>query len=107
MDDTLELPTATSQPVDREAQEEDEQSSGDEDQGPDWTKLPYVLHSSSQSCINSDHRSGSASRPVIPKRGEKEFEPIAAGGSGLQRHVLDRARNAMFSALSASRTISR
>lgn len=91
MDDTLEKPTSISQPVDSEERNDDEESSADEDQGPDWTKLP----------------SASAARPVIPKRGEKEFEPISAGGSGLQRHVLDRARNAMFDALSASRSISR
>ncbi|PCH39798.1 hypothetical protein WOLCODRAFT_66993 [Wolfiporia cocos MD-104 SS10] len=90
MDDSLEKPTAISQPSNQEEREEEDQSSGDEDQGPDWTKLPY----------------GSISRPVIPKRGEKEFEPSTAGGSGLQRHVLDRARSAMLDALSAPRTIS-
>ncbi|KAF9816380.1 hypothetical protein IEO21_04133 [Rhodonia placenta] len=89
MDDSLEKPTAASQPTDPEEHPEDEQSSGEEDQGPDWTKIPYVV-----------------ARPVIPKRGEKEFEPIAAGGSGLQRHVLDRARSAMLDALAAPRTIS-
>lgn len=46
-------------------------------------------------------------RPVIPKRGEKDFEPAAGGGSGLQVHVLDRARAAMFDALKADRAISR
>ncbi|KAJ7496042.1 tRNA-splicing endonuclease subunit sen54 N-term-domain-containing protein [Mycena galericulata] len=48
----------------------------------------------------------SAARPVIPRRGEKEFEPQPGGGSGLQVHVLDRSRNAMFDALRATRTIS-
>ncbi|CCL99722.1 uncharacterized protein FIBRA_01744 [Fibroporia radiculosa] len=91
MDDNLEKPTAAPLPSKPEDREEDEQSSGEEeDQGPDWTKLP----------------SSSAARPVIPKRGEKDFEPNATGGSGLQRHVLDRARNAMLDALSAPRTIS-
>lgn len=52
-------------------------------------------------------RSASGVRPVIPKRGEKDFEPIAAGGSGYQRHVLDRARSAMFDALRATPSISR
>ncbi|KZT09154.1 uncharacterized protein LAESUDRAFT_722880 [Laetiporus sulphureus 93-53] len=89
MDDSLERPTALSQSADL-LEQEDEQSSGDEDQGPDWTKILSL----------------SVSRPVIPKRGEKDFEPSAAGGSGLQRHVLDRARNAMFDALSAPRSIS-
>jgi tRNA-splicing endonuclease subunit Sen54 len=47
------------------------------------------------------------SRPVIPKRGEKEFEPKPGGGSGLQVHILDASRNAMFEVLKAQRTISR
>ena len=47
------------------------------------------------------------SRPAIPKRGEKDFEPKSGGGSDLQVHVLDAARNAMFDALKAKRTISR
>ena len=46
-------------------------------------------------------------RPIIPKRGEKDFEPKTSGGSGLQRHVLDRARSAMLDALRATRTTSR
>lgn len=46
-------------------------------------------------------------RLVIPKRGEKDFEPKPGGGSGLQVHVLDAARTAMFEALRAKRTISR
>ncbi|KAL6303916.1 tRNA-splicing endonuclease subunit sen54 N-term-domain-containing protein [Sparassis latifolia] len=50
-------------------------------------------------------RSGIA-RPVIPKRGEKDFEPNVTGGSNLQRHVLDRSRNAMFDALRAAPGIS-
>ena len=49
----------------------------------------------------------SVARPVIPKRGEKDFEPAPGGGSGLQLHVLDRARFAMFDALKATRTTSR
>ncbi|KAH9936421.1 tRNA-splicing endonuclease subunit sen54 N-term-domain-containing protein [Fomitopsis serialis] len=89
MDDTLEQPNSVpvTEQIDRE---EDEQSSGDEDQGPDWTKLPSLP----------------TARPFIPKRGEKDFEPTTAGGSGLQRHVLDRSRHAMLEALSAPRTIS-
>ncbi|KAI0917086.1 hypothetical protein AcW1_007627 [Taiwanofungus camphoratus] len=91
MDDTLEKPTAVPKVANPEEREDDEQLSGDEDQGPDWTKLPG---------------SGTVARPVIPKRGEKDFEPNAAGGSGLQRHVLDRARSAMVDALSVSPSIS-
>ncbi|OSC97513.1 hypothetical protein PYCCODRAFT_1419435 [Trametes coccinea BRFM310] len=91
MDDNLELPTSALNPAAaKEREEEEEQSSGDEDQGPDWTKIPGL----------------NVARPVIPKRGEKDFEPIAQGGSGLQRHVLDRSRSAMIEALRASRTIS-
>ena len=51
--------------------------------------------------------SGNAARPVIPKRGEKDFEPAHGGGSGLQRHNLERARSAMFDALRSTRAISR
>lgn len=40
MDDNLEKPTSKSLLAPAENPEEDEQSSGDEDQGPDWTKLP-------------------------------------------------------------------
>ncbi|KAM5535011.1 hypothetical protein V8D89_011384 [Ganoderma adspersum] len=90
MDDNLELPTSISKLDAAVVQEEEEQSSGDEDQGPDWTRIPGLA----------------AARPVIPKRGEKDFEPTAHGGSGLQRHVLDRSRSAMLEALKATRTIS-
>ena len=51
--------------------------------------------------------SNNAARPVIPKRGEKDFEPAHGGGSGLQRHNLERARSAMFDALRSTRAISR
>ncbi|KAF8125714.1 tRNA-splicing endonuclease subunit sen54 N-term-domain-containing protein [Boletus edulis] len=56
----------------------------------DWTKLSLVP----------------TARPIIPKRGEKDFEPAPGGGSGLQLHILDRSRDAMFEALRAKRTIS-
>ena len=39
MDDTLELPTSIPAPDVAAEKEEEEQSSGDEDQGPDWTKI--------------------------------------------------------------------
>ncbi|KAI0304496.1 tRNA-splicing endonuclease subunit sen54 N-term-domain-containing protein [Multifurca ochricompacta] len=58
----------------------EQNSSEDEDGGLDWTKLPLNVP-----------------RPVIPKRGEKDFEPAHGGGSGLQRHTLDRARSAIKS----------
>ncbi|KAG6334811.1 hypothetical protein ID866_4283 [Astraeus odoratus] len=89
MDDALEIPQAHLKPS-PEGAGDDEHSSGDEDGGLDWTKLP---------------KSGTA-RPVIPKRGEKDFEPTHGGGSALQLHVLDRARGAMFEALRAERSIS-
>ncbi|KIJ64666.1 hypothetical protein HYDPIDRAFT_175586 [Hydnomerulius pinastri MD-312] len=89
MDDVLERPSPQ-QPSSKDHNEED-QSSGDEDGGLDWTKLPGP---------------GTTARPVIPKRGEKDFEPTQEGGSGLQLHVLDRARGAMVEALRAGRSIS-
>lgn len=86
MDDTLEQPnTPFVEPGDEEHEQD---SSGDEDGGLDWTKLPL---------------GNNAARPVIPKRGEKDFEP---SGSGLQRHNLERARLAMFDALRSTRAIS-
>ena len=44
---------------------------------------------------------------MIPRRGEKDYEPIVQGGSGYQQHVLGRARSAMLDALNVPRTISR
>ncbi|KAF8067707.1 tRNA-splicing endonuclease subunit sen54 N-term-domain-containing protein [Lyophyllum atratum] len=89
MDDTYEEPTVLPQKsLDSNQEENDEQSSDEEDGGLDWTKLPGIA------------------RPVIPKRGEKDFEPKPGGGSGLQVHVLDHARSAMFEALKGTRTIS-
>ncbi|KAF8158038.1 tRNA-splicing endonuclease subunit sen54 N-term-domain-containing protein [Crassisporium funariophilum] len=92
MDDSLELPTALPPKAplgDLPPDDDDQQSSDEEDGGLDWTKLLPA-----------------SARPVIPKRGEKEFEPRAGGGSNLQLHVLDRARGAMFDTLRATRTIS-
>ncbi|KAJ3777072.1 tRNA-splicing endonuclease subunit sen54 N-term-domain-containing protein [Lentinula raphanica] len=89
MDDNLEKPTAELKAEAGDDLAEEDQSSGDEDQGLDWTKLMPK-----------------AARPVIPKRGDKEYEPSKKGGSGLQQHILQRSRNAMFEALRADRTIS-
>ncbi|KAI0696426.1 tRNA-splicing endonuclease subunit sen54 N-term-domain-containing protein [Cytidiella melzeri] len=90
MDDSIEAPSFVSKPAlsDERREDDDAQASEDEDEGLDWTKLP------------------TAARPVIPKRGEKDFEPKVSGGSGLQRHVLDRARSAMLEALKATRSTS-
>ncbi|KAI6139314.1 tRNA-splicing endonuclease subunit sen54 N-term-domain-containing protein [Pisolithus tinctorius] len=89
MDDILEQPQSHPKLLGDHAGDE-EQSSGDEDGGLDWTKLPKYA----------------SARPVIPKRGEKDFEPAHGHGSGLQLHILDRARGAMFEALRAERSIS-
>lgn len=89
MDDGLERPQSHRKPSCDNAGD-DEYSSGDEDGRLDWTKLPK----------------NGAARPVIPKRGEKDFEPTNGGGSGLQLHVLDRSRGAMLDALRAERSIS-
>ncbi|KAJ3930684.1 MAG: hypothetical protein NXY57DRAFT_1084645 [Lentinula lateritia] len=81
MDDNLELPNNDGPEIRvGDNLEEEDQSSGDEDEGPDWIKLMPK-----------------AARPVIPKRGDKEFEPSKQGGSGLQQHILQRARNAIKS----------
>ncbi|KAG7096430.1 hypothetical protein E1B28_003867 [Marasmius oreades] len=92
MDDSLAHPSSElkkpQQPNDDVG--EDQEESGDEDEGTlDWTKLLPA-----------------SARPIIPKRGEKEFEPSVEGGSNLQQHILNRSRNAMFDALKATRTIS-
>ncbi|GAB1522799.1 tRNA-splicing endonuclease subunit sen54 [Rhizoctonia solani] len=84
MDDQLELPTSI---VPKDQQDDDGESSGDEGM-PDWTNIPGVR---------------GLSRAVIPKRGEKEFEPAAGGKTALQSHVLNKSRNAMLSALKGSR----
>ncbi|KAH9480353.1 putative tRNA-splicing endonuclease subunit sen54 [Psilocybe cubensis] len=92
MDDNLEAPSSLPPKTplgDLPPDADEDQSSDEEDGGLDWTKLLPA-----------------AARPVIPKRGEKEFEPRQGGGTNLQLHVLDRSRNAMFETLRATRTIS-
>ncbi|KAF7376322.1 tRNA-int-end-N2 domain-containing protein [Mycena sanguinolenta] len=92
MDDDLERPDAKPPTVTPEGDSLEDEDQGSDDEGDvvlDWAKLLP-----------------STARPVIPRRGEKEFEPHPGGGSGLQVHVLERARNAMFDALKATRTIS-
>ena len=51
--------------------------------------------------------SSTAGRPVIPKRGDKEYEPTGDRGTDLQQYKLDRVRDAMLNALDVERTISR
>ncbi|VDB87406.1 unnamed protein product [Peniophora sp. CBMAI 1063] len=87
MDDSLEQPQAHVKAPDPDREDADDASSGDEDGGLDWSKLP---------------KANSAAKPVIPKRGEKDFEPTE--GSGLQSHQLQRARTAMFDVLRATRS---
>ncbi|KAJ7079125.1 tRNA-splicing endonuclease subunit sen54 N-term-domain-containing protein [Mycena belliarum] len=92
MDDSLEQPDAKPPTLAPDGISPDDGDQASDEEGDvvlDWTKLLP-----------------SAARPVIPRRGEKEFEPQPGGGSGLQVHVLDRSRNAMFDALRATRTIS-
>ncbi|KAI6102327.1 hypothetical protein EDD16DRAFT_1696651 [Pisolithus croceorrhizus] len=86
MDDILERP-----PLHSKSSGDEEQSSGDEDGALDWTKLAKHV----------------PTRPVIPERGEKDFEPVHGRDSDLQLHVLDQARGAMFETLRARRGISR
>lgn len=105
MDDSLEPPHPIEDSI--RLDEDAENSSGDEDGGLDWTKLSYVhRHVTTPHFILHFIRFGGG-RPIIPKRGEKDFEPSAGGGSGLQLHVLDRARSAMFDALRATPSTSR
>ncbi len=53
MDDNLELPTAAPTPEASQDRDEEEQSSEDEDQGPDWTKIPYVATSLQGTALQS------------------------------------------------------
>ncbi|PAV17489.1 Aldo keto reductase [Pyrrhoderma noxium] len=106
MDDTLEAPTSSIQSKDNAEAGYDSQNSDDEDGAPDWTKFQALAKASSSS----------SNKPVIPKRGEKEFEPTRGGsvnentknlkGSNLQQYKLERARLAMFGAIDVERTAS-
>lgn len=97
MDDVLEQPTPN---VAQANPDNSDSGSDSEDGGPDWTNLPRGIS------VGAD--SSATSRPFIPKRGDKEFEPAGQPGSGssLQQHKLERVRNAMFSALDVQRTVS-
>lgn len=76
----------------------------------DWTKLSFVVSMPriAITFLMQQQRRGvnGLDKPVIPKRGEKDFEPVPGGGSSLQTYSLDRARLAMTDALRGSRTIS-
>lgn len=69
--------------------------SGEEDEAPDYLRLLSTLNSRSS-------KTSSSSGIVIPKRGEKDFEPTGFGG---QSKLLDRSREAMFTAVSGQRSV--
>ncbi|KAG9018633.1 tRNA-splicing endonuclease subunit sen54 [Tulasnella sp. 427] len=95
MDDSLENPTVAlpKDPVEDGIDDDDLDGNA-----VDWSNLPKGKMD--------------VTRPVIPKRGEKHFEPVGGpsalpnSGSGLQQHMLDKARSAMYGALKAERGIS-
>jgi tRNA-splicing endonuclease subunit Sen54 len=110
MDDSLEQPDAKPPTLTSEGMSPEDGDQASDDEGDvvlDWTKLMYVPQHRKLCSLYIQVIRPSAARPVIPRRGEKEFEPQPGGGSGLQLHVLDRSRNAMLEALRATRTISR
>jgi len=106
MDDSLEQPTSEFKKPADDVDDDNDQSSDEEDGGLDWTKLLFDASSHSTDLCSPRSRPA-ALRPVIPKRGEKEYEPRMAGGSNLQVHVLERSRAAMFETLKATRATSR
>ncbi|SPO32800.1 uncharacterized protein UTRI_05690_B [Ustilago trichophora] len=67
-----------------------------EDEAPDYLRLLSTLNPKSKS---SSATSGGI---VIPKRGEKDFEPTGFGG---QSKLLERSREAMFQAVSGERRV--
>ncbi|KAG8955231.1 tRNA-splicing endonuclease subunit sen54 [Tulasnella sp. 419] len=96
MDDSLENPVPSQPPKPEDLGGEDDLS-GDEEDVADWTKFSSIKFT--------------LDKPIIPKRGEKDFEPtggpsLHATGSNLQSHALNRARDAMYSALQVERGIS-
>lgn len=104
MDDALEHPTIIVKDDTNEHADVGGQSSDEDDGGPDWTRLAAFAAASSSS--------KSVGKPVIPKRGDKEFEPAGGveqggTGTGLQQHKLARVREAMFAALDVERNVSR
>ncbi|KIO32220.1 hypothetical protein M407DRAFT_18791 [Tulasnella calospora MUT 4182] len=96
MDDSLENPTIVlpKDPVEDGIDDDDDLDGN----AADWANLPKGKVD--------------ITRPIIPKRGEKYFEPVGGpsalpnSGSGLQQHMLDKARSAMYSALKAERGVS-
>lgn len=89
LDDPTSAPSA-SNPTHNNADD-----SADEDEAPDYLRLLSSLQPKSKS-------STSSSGIIIPKRGEKDFEPTGFGG---QSKLLDRSREAMFQAVSGERRV--
>ncbi len=98
MDDPTATPSGykRSNAVSLSAQQGGEDSDG-EDEAPDYLRLMSTLNSKSKSSS-----AASSSGIVIPKRGEKDFEPTGFGG---QSKLLERSREAMFQAVSGERRV--
>ena len=92
MDDPTATPSSyiRSNPRTTSAPQNDE--SDGEDEAPDYLRLLSSLQPKSKS----------SAAIVIPKRGEKDFEPTGFGG---QAKLLERSRDAMFQAVSGERTV--
>ncbi|KAH7104800.1 tRNA-splicing endonuclease subunit sen54 N-term-domain-containing protein [Auriculariales sp. MPI-PUGE-AT-0066] len=93
MDDSLAEPGRFQPPSLAAPDAENEEELDEDEDGPDWSSVPAPT--------------SSRAAGFIPKRGEKDFEPRSAtgtgAGTGLQQHLLDKSRNAMFTALSGPR----
>jgi hypothetical protein len=108
MDTLYEKPTRTVSPPPTGEGEDDGNSSSEEGM-PDWTKLPFVRHTISDTetvptLLPMKIASGGGPKVRIPKRGEKDFEPA---GSRLQDYTLSQSREAMVDALKGVRGTSR
>jgi hypothetical protein len=73
--------------------------------GPRFRTLPLAFGVDVGADPAEGRKGNDVHRPVIPKRGEKDFEPTE--GSNLQTYQLDRARAAMFDVLRTTRSVSR
>ena len=77
--------------------------------GPNYRTLTSVLvNSHTYLWTHIERKSSTGDRAFIPKRGEKDYEPTGgpSSDSNFQRHVLDKARHAMYQAIKGDRTIS-
>ncbi|SPO30226.1 uncharacterized protein UTRI_05690 [Ustilago trichophora] len=104
MDDPTATPTSyirsntrtSSNPTSTTTAPQNNDDSDGEDEAPDYLRLLSTLNPKSKS---SSATSGGI---VIPKRGEKDFEPTGFGG---QSKLLERSREAMFQAVSGERRV--